>query len=203
MSRIAIIGSNYTLMSRSEMVGTLLSDAHQGKSGYVCVSNVHTTMMGFFDRNYQAITNQSQYSVPDGVPLVWAMNAMGASQDRIRGPSLMRDLCDQGRASGLKHFLYGSSPKTLGHLKQYLENQYPGIQIVGAVSPPFRALTEAEMKSAAEEINASGANILWVGLGAPKQERWMFAQRNQVKPIMLGVGAAFDLLPGIVPEAPV
>jgi N-acetylglucosaminyldiphosphoundecaprenol N-acetyl-beta-D-mannosaminyltransferase len=202
MQRIAVLGSNYTIMPRAEMVQAILSDALQKQSGYVCVSNVHTTMMGFFDKAYQEVTNQSRYAVPDGVPLVWAMNALGEKQDRIRGPSLMRDICDQGRALGLKHFLYGSSPKTLAMLKETLEKEYPGIHIVGAVSPPFRALTEEEMQLAADEINASGAQVLWVGLGAPKQERWMFTQRDRVQPIMLGIGAAFDLLPGIVPEAP-
>lgn len=211
-TRVSVLSSAYSLLLREQILASILQDALDRRPGYLCVSNVHTTMTGVFDPSYQQITNESTYSVPDGMPLVWAMNALDASehhkglkQDRVRGPSLMKELCDRGRALHVKHYLYGGSEKTLEALQKHLHEKYPGILIVGAESPPFKPLSEVseeEMRAAAGRINQSGAQLVWIGLGAPKQERWMFAQRNSVKPFMLGIGAAFDLLPGIVPEAP-
>jgi N-acetylglucosaminyldiphosphoundecaprenol N-acetyl-beta-D-mannosaminyltransferase len=205
-ARVSVIGSRYSLLRREAAHEFLLKHALAGGSGYVCVSNVHTTMMGFFDEGYQRITNESLLSVPDGMPLVWAMNSLGpGGQDRIRGPSLMRDLFDKGRGQQLKHYLYGGSPAALKALQETLLQQYPGALIVGAESPPFKALaavTEEEWAAAARRINESGAQLVWIGLGAPKQERWMVRQRTAVKGVMLGVGAAFDLIPGRIPEAP-
>lgn len=206
MKRVFVLGSNYSLLSREACHSLLLNQAKEGKGGYVCVSNVHTTMMGYFDSEYQKITNESLLSVPDGLPLVWAMNSMSeGGQDRIRGPSLMRDLVDKGRALKLKHFLFGGSPTALKSLKEKLESEYPGAEIVGEESPPFKPFEKIaleELKSQAERINSTGAHFVWVGLGAPKQELWMYAQRNSINGVMLGVGAAFDLLSGRIPEAP-
>lgn len=165
--------------------------------------------MGYFDPTYQAITNASLLSVPDGLPLVWAMNSLRENsdheQDRVRGPSLMRDLVDKGRAKEVKHFLFGGSPQALTLLKEKLENDFPGAKIVGEESPPFKPfekITAEELRGQAERINATGAQFVWVGLGAPKQEQWMYAQRDSISGVMLGVGAAFDLLSGRIPEAP-
>lgn len=201
--RIAVLGSSYSAINFQEMVERLLIHAKSGKPGYVCVSNVHTTMTGFFDPAYRRVTNESTYSVPDGQPVRLAMRLLGASgQERVRGPSLMKALCDRGRAEGLRHYLYGGSPETLECLVQVLQQRYPGISIVGAESPPYRALNHQEIIAATNKINASGAEILWVGLGAPKQELWMWDQKESVRPLMMGIGAAFDLLAGKIPEAP-
>ena len=205
-SKIFIVGSGYNILSREEILEALIEDALQRRSGYVCVANVHTTMMGAFDSSYQRITNNAAYAVPDGMPLVWAMRSLGIkAQDRVRGPSLMRDLVALGRSYGLKHYLYGGSPATVNALKASLEATYPGCEIVGAESPPFRplqAIAPEEWQMAAERINATGAHFIWIGLGAPKQERWMWEQKGRVRGVMLGVGAAFDLVTGRIPEAP-
>ena len=205
--KVAVLGSHYSVMTRYEAHERLLAAALASKQGYVCVSNVHTTMTGVFDPTYRAVTNTATYAVPDGVPLVWAMRSMGhKTQDRVRGPSLMRDLLDQGRAHGIRHYLYGGSPAALAKLQETIAAQYPGAQVVGAESPPFRpldAITEHEWALTAARINAAKAHFVWIGLGAPKQERWMYHQRSAVNGIMFGVGAAFDLIPGTIPEAPV
>jgi N-acetylglucosaminyldiphosphoundecaprenol N-acetyl-beta-D-mannosaminyltransferase len=205
-AKISVLGSHYSCVTRSAVHSTLLEAAKAGQKGYVCVSNVHTTMTGVFEPGYQSITNSAFLAVPDGVPLVWAMRSLGATkQDRVRGPSLMRDLFDLGRLHGIKHYLYGGSPEAIAKLKETLLRAYPGALIVGAESPPFRpleAITEREWQESAERINRSGAHFVWVGLGAPKQEKWMWQQRGRVNGIMFGIGAAFDLIPGIVPEAP-
>lgn len=204
--KVAVLGSHYSVMTRHEAHQRLLAAALAGQSGYVCVSNVHTTMTGVFDPAYRAVTNEAAFAVPDGVPLVWAMRSMGhRSQDRVRGPTLMRDLFDLGRAAGARHYLYGGSPRAVQMLKDTLLAQYPGAIVVGAESPPFRpldAITDAEWAAAAARINAASPHFVWIGLGAPKQEKWMHRQRNSVSGIMLGVGAAFDLIPGTIPEAP-
>jgi N-acetylglucosaminyldiphosphoundecaprenol N-acetyl-beta-D-mannosaminyltransferase len=205
--KISIAGSQYSAVLRAAVHRHLLDRAKAGLPGYVCVSNVHTTMTGFFDPSYQEITNQALLAVPDGVPLVWAMRSLGApEQDRVRGPSLMKDMLDQGRAHGIKHYLYGGTPEVLAKLQATIAEKWPGAQIVGAESPPFRPLekiTDQEWDSTAARINASGAHFVWIGLGAPKQERWCYRQRNSVKGTMFAIGAAFDLIPGVVPEAPV
>lgn len=203
MNRVDVLGSRYSAVGFDEMVTNVLRDGETGKPGYVCVANVHTTMTGYFDDGYRQITNMSAYAVPDGQPVRWAMRILGVkNQERVRGPSLMKAVCDRGRAQGLRHYLYGASPATLESLVTSLKTAYPGIQIVGQESPPYRELSEDEMRAAAERINRSGAQVVWVGLGAPKQEIWMWRQRENVKPLMLGIGAAFDLLAGRIPEAP-
>ena len=208
-SAIKVLGTYYNLLTREEVARAILQDALGRKNAYVCISNVHTTMMGLFDPAYQATLNSSTYTVPDGVPIVWAMNFLGAKeyyqsykQDRVRGPSLMKEICAKGRKHGLRHYLYGAKEKTLEALKKYLEKNYEGIEIVGYESPPFRPLTKEEMRAAADRINQSKAHVVWVGLGAPKQEKWMYEQYLEINSVLIGVGAAFDLLPGIVPEAP-
>jgi N-acetylglucosaminyldiphosphoundecaprenol N-acetyl-beta-D-mannosaminyltransferase len=204
--KISVLRSHYSVLPRAEVHEALLTGAVAGKRGYVCVSNVHTTMTGFFSRDYRRITNEATFAVPDGVPLVWAMRSLGCSrQDRLHGPTLMRDLFDKGRAVGARHYLYGGSPQTLELLKVALLAKYPGAEIVGAESPPFRpfsSITEQEFAEAANRINASNAHFIWVGLGAPKQEKWIYQQRARVNGIMFAIGAAFDIIPGRVPEAP-
>jgi N-acetylglucosaminyldiphosphoundecaprenol N-acetyl-beta-D-mannosaminyltransferase len=206
IKRVDVVGSKYSAIQKESAYQFLIAHALNGGSGYVCVSNVHTTMTGYFDSNYQKITNESLLSVPDGVPLVWAMKSMGApSQDRIRGPSMMKDLSNMGVSKNIRHYLYGGSPATIQALKETLEKNYPGIQIVGAESPPFKPIdkiTKQDWQRAAEKINNTKPHFVWIGLGAPKQEMWMYQQRNSINGIMFGVGAAFDLLAGRIPEAP-
>ncbi len=202
-TRINVLGSKYSYVKFDNVVHAVLTSALDKNSGYVCVSNVHTTMMGYFDPSYQSITNDSFLSVPDGMPVRWAMNFLGeGNQDRVRGPALMRAVCDLGRSKGVRHFLYGATKATLEKLERYLLEQYPGIEIAGKISPPFRKQTEEEIEQDLRAIADSGAHIVWVGLGAPKQEIWMSKHSKKIAGITLGVGAAFDLLPGVVREAP-
>jgi N-acetylglucosaminyldiphosphoundecaprenol N-acetyl-beta-D-mannosaminyltransferase len=205
-SKVSVIGAEYSFVRRQELIDHLLRHALAGLGGYICVSNVHTTMTSVFDSSYRKVLNGSIFTVPDGVPLVWAMRSLGATgQDRVRGPTLMREICDQGRRVGAKHYLIGGAPAAIAALRDTLKENYPGVEIVGVESPPFKPLddmTTEEWAAQANSINDSGAHFVWVGLGAPKQERWMWQQRTAVKGVMLGVGAAFDLIPGRIPEAP-
>jgi N-acetylglucosaminyldiphosphoundecaprenol N-acetyl-beta-D-mannosaminyltransferase len=123
-------------------------------------------------------------------------------QERINGPDLMWNCCRRGAELGTEMFLYGGTPATLRGLEQRLRREFPGINIVGTFSPPFRRLTADEDAAAVDMINSSGARIVWVGLGCPKQEAWMHAHRGKVTAVMLGVGAAFDFHSGAVRRAP-
>jgi N-acetylglucosaminyldiphosphoundecaprenol N-acetyl-beta-D-mannosaminyltransferase len=144
------------------------------------------------------------FAVPDGQPLVWAMRALGYRASRVYGPDLMLRYCERCAQTGVRMFLYGG--RNQGALVQLVTNlrlRFPGIRIVGGVSPPYRPPSADEDAAIAEEINRSGADVVWVGTGQPKQEEWMARLRERVDaPVMAGVGAAFDFHAGLVPQAP-
>jgi N-acetylglucosaminyldiphosphoundecaprenol N-acetyl-beta-D-mannosaminyltransferase len=144
-------------------------------------------------------------AVPDGMPLVWALRALGhRDATRIYGPDLMANYCERGARTGTRMYLYGGrSPEALEQLTGALRARFPGLQIVGGWSPPFRPLTDAERDDVAARIDASGADVVWVGTGQPKQEHWMAEMRDRLAaPVLVGVGAAFDFHAGIVSQAP-
>jgi N-acetylglucosaminyldiphosphoundecaprenol N-acetyl-beta-D-mannosaminyltransferase len=144
-------------------------------------------------------------AVPDGQPLVWALRALGyARATRIYGPDLMAAFCARAARSGTPIYLYGGrSAEALQLLERRLRERFPGLEIAGGSSPPFRALTAEEQERAVGEINSSGAAVVWVGTGQPKQEKWMLQMRPRLSaPLLVGVGAAFDFHAGLVSQAP-
>jgi N-acetylglucosaminyldiphosphoundecaprenol N-acetyl-beta-D-mannosaminyltransferase len=175
------------------------------RQGYVCVANVHTVTASGEDVELRAALDGSAVTVPDGQPLVWAMNALGHRlSHRVYGPELMARYCERSRESGTRHFLYGG--RTDGALVQLalnLRRRHPGLQIVGGWAPPHRPLTRAEQDFVVAEINRSKPDVVWVGIGVPKQEKWMAALRPRLDaPLLLGVGAAFDFHAGLIAQAP-
>ena len=195
---IALIDYERTLDWIDEMVATR-------ERGYVCVSNVHALMAAREDPELRAALLRSSINVPDGQPLVWALNLLGHSlRDRVYGPELMARSCARAARSGQRLYLYGGRNQgALVQLALNLRQRYPGIKIVGGYSPPHRPLTDDERDSVAEEINRSGADVVWVGIGVPKQEKWMDTMRDRLDPpVLVGVGAAFDFHAGLVPQAP-
>ncbi|WP_372791220.1 WecB/TagA/CpsF family glycosyltransferase [Paraconexibacter sp.] len=175
------------------------------EKGYVCVAAVHTVMVCQEDEDLRRAVLNSSLTVPDGQPLVWAMNALGHSlSSRVYGPELMAKYCERSAHTGTRMFLYGGRNQgALVQLALNLRTRYPGLKIVGGYSPPFRALTEEEEEGVVAEINRSGADVVWVGIGVPKQEKWMAAMRDRIDaPVMIGVGAAFDFHAGLVAQAP-
>ena len=176
-----------------------------GGRGYVCVAATHTVMACQEDPELRDAVVNSALTVPDGQPLVWAMNALGHNlTSRVYGPDLMARSCERGVRTGTKMFLYGGRNEgALVQLALNLRRRYPGVQIVGGYAPPFRALTGDEHDAIVAEINGSGADIVWVGIGVPKQEKWMAQMRPRLRaPVLVGVGAAFDFHAGLVPQAP-
>jgi N-acetylglucosaminyldiphosphoundecaprenol N-acetyl-beta-D-mannosaminyltransferase len=173
--------------------------------GYVCVCNVHTVMASREDPELRAALLASSLNVPDGQPLVWAINALGHPlPDRVYGPELMSRACARLETAEHRFYLYGGRNQgALVQLALNLRKRYPGVQIVGGYSPPHRPLSAEERGAIASEINASRADIVWVGIGVPKQEKWMAEMRPQLDaPVLIGVGAAFDFHAGLVPQAP-
>lgn len=175
------------------------------RRGYVCVAAVHTVMACQEDPDLRAAVLGSDLTVPDGQPLVWAINALGHDlPGRVYGPDLMARYCERAALTGSRMFLYGGRDQdALVKLATTLRARYPGLNVVGGYSPPFRPLTGEEEEVVVEEINRSGADIVWVGIGVPKQEKWMAAMRGRLDaPVLIGVGAAFDFHAGLVPQAP-
>jgi len=175
------------------------------RRGYVCVAAVHTVMACQEDEALRAAVLGADFTVPDGQPLVWALNALGAGLgDRVYGPELMDRACARAAESGQRFFLYGGRTHgALAELARSLRLRYPGLKIVGGHCPPFRPLTDAEEEAVAADIDRSGADVVWVGIGVPKQEKWMAHMRDRLDaPVLIGVGAAFDFHAGLVPQAP-
>lgn len=181
----------------------LLGWAGAHESRYVCICNVHSVVTAYQNAGFQAVVNQADMATPDGAPVAWAVRRMGfAGQQRINGPDLMWKYCQQAEASGQSVYFYGSTDSTLALLLAKLKTAFPGLIVGGHYSPPFRALTEDEDAAVVERINASGAGVVFVSLGCPKQEMWMAAHRGKINAVMIGVGAAFDYHAGTIKRAP-
>ena len=171
---------------------------------YVCVTGVHGVMESQRDPELLAIHNASGLTTPDGMPMVWAGRRVGANcMSRVYGPDLMLSVLERAAARGWKSFLYGGKDGVPELLAARLMARFPTLKIAGMHSPPFRPLTPTEDEAIVSRINASGADLVWVGLSTPKQERWMAAHVGRLEaPALLGVGAAFDIHAGLVPQAP-
>ena len=176
-----------------------------GSRGYMTAAAVNLVMCADEDPRARAAVLGATLAVPDGQPLVWALRALGhAHATRVYGPDLMAHFCARAARSGTRMYLYGGrSPEALRLLEERLRERFAGLQIVGGVSPPFRDLTAAEEARVIEEIDSSGAEVVWVGTGQPKQEKWMADMRGRLSaPLLVGVGAAFDFHAGLISQAP-
>ena len=177
--------------------------AHRHESKYVTICNVHVTVSATRDPSYNQILRNSDMATPDGAPVAWMLRRQGFSeQTRISGPDLMEQLLRDCGPEGVSVYFYGSSIETLGELRGNVEFAFPQLTIAGTESPPFRELTPEEDEDAVRRINESGAGLVFVGLGCPKQEKWMAAHKGRVNAVMIGVGAAFDFHAGTVTRAP-
>jgi N-acetylglucosaminyldiphosphoundecaprenol N-acetyl-beta-D-mannosaminyltransferase len=176
-----------------------------GARGYVTAAAVNVVMCAQEDPEARAAVLGATLAVPDGQPLVWALHALGhGAATRVYGPDLMAHFCARAAGAGTPMYLYGGrSPEALEELERRLRERFPGIELVGGFSPPFRELTIDEEARAVEAIEASGAEVVWVGTGQPKQEKWMLRMRPRLSaPLLVGVGAAFDFHAGLISQAP-
>jgi N-acetylglucosaminyldiphosphoundecaprenol N-acetyl-beta-D-mannosaminyltransferase len=160
-------------------------------------------MEAYDSEDFRSLINKADLVTPDGMPIVFMLRILGLNgQKRVYGPTLMKNICEASVQRGIPVGFYGGTPETLRGLVHNLTGQIPNLKISYAYSPPFHPLTIEEDEALVKEINFSGTQILFVGLGCPKQERWMFAHRNRVKPVMIGVGAGFDFFAGTKKQAP-
>jgi N-acetylglucosaminyldiphosphoundecaprenol N-acetyl-beta-D-mannosaminyltransferase len=179
--------------------------AQRNGSRYVAVTGMHGVTEARRDPAFRATLNDASMVVPDGMPLVWLGRLRGHGLSRrVYGPELMLEFCRKTAPRGVRHFFYGGAPGVADSLAEQLAERFPGLVVAGTYTPPFRPLTPEEDADAVARINASGADILWVGLSTPKQERWMRDHQDKVTvPVMAGVGAAFDIHSGRLRQAPV
>src|SRR6185369_15143902 len=183
-----------------ERIATL---AARRQSSYVCVANVHMVVEAHADSRYAAIVNGADLVTPDGMPLCKAMTLLhGNEQERVAGMDLLPDLLSAASGARLSVFLYGSTEAVLAAMLQRIERELPGLAISGSYSPPFRPVTTEEMAQEVARINASGAHIVLVALGCPKQERWMAANKGLINAVMIGIGGAFPVYAGLQTRAP-
>jgi N-acetylglucosaminyldiphosphoundecaprenol N-acetyl-beta-D-mannosaminyltransferase len=202
---VDVLGVPLALTDYDRMLDWVDSMVSTRSRAYVCVCNVHTVMASSEDPDLRAALETSAVNVPDGQPLVWAINALGHSlAGRVYGPELMSRACARAADSGQGFYLYGGRNQgALVQLALELRRRYPGVKIVGGYSPPHRPLSDDEEAAIADEINRSCADVVWVGIGVPKQEKWMRRMRPLLEPpVLVGVGAAFDFHAGLVPQAP-
>ena len=177
--------------------------AEERRSCYVVAANVHVVMTAYLDNAYQKIVNQAALVTPDGMPLVWGLRLLGVvGQLRVYGPDLMLAWCQRSAQTGIPIYLYGGTESTLLRLTESLQRQFPGLPIAGTHAPPFRTLSPEEEAANVDRIHQSGAQVVFVGLGCPKQEQWMYRQQGQLQAVMIGVGAAFNFFSGEVSQAP-
>lgn len=173
--------------------------------GYVTVNNVHTIMEGFNDAGFREIINSAFLSIPDGKPLVVVGKIKGHKKiSRLFGPTVMENFIDWGRKDHVSHFFFGSSEDNLQKLRLAIETKYPGAKIAGMIAPPYKPAADWDNEKFIRAINEAGADLIWVGLGAPKQERWMYEHHEKInKGILFGIGAGFDYMAGNTKHAPV
>ncbi len=200
---VSVLGTHLYRVDYDEAADWIIRAAMVKKSGYVCAANVHMVMEGQDDPSFQSVVNRARLVVPDGMPLVWAMRLLGcARQTRVYGPFLMRRCLELAESRGVKIGLLGGTKQTLYYLNKNIKNIYPNTLINYSFSYPFGEVSSDALKAILDEISASGTELLFVGLGCPKQEKWMAEVTNVLPMILFGVGAAFDFFAGTRPMAP-
>lgn len=199
-----IIKTNINVTNMEKTLQYLIGNLDDLRGKYICVSNVHTVVMSYENEEYRKIQNSAAMVLPDGKPLSVVSRARGFKEaQKVSGPDLMPEMFRLSEEKGYTHYFYGSTEETLDKLKAALLTRYPKLKIAGMYSPPFRPLTKEEDEGIIQQINEASPDFIWIGLGAPKQEQWMYAHREKLCGVMLGVGAGFDFHAGTVKRAPV
>lgn len=200
--RYDVLGVGIHALTLARARDLVLSARANRPLGYVCLGTVHGIEEARVDPGFRTILNASFLTTPDGMPLVW-LAPHGAPVERVYGPDLLLAVCDAGRATDTRHFFYGGHPGVAETLTARLTARFPGMIVAGTFTPPFRPLTPAERADVRSRLDAARADVIWVGLGTPKQERFMaeFAPGLRAG-VLVGVGAAFDFHSGRVRQAP-
>jgi N-acetylglucosaminyldiphosphoundecaprenol N-acetyl-beta-D-mannosaminyltransferase len=203
MERKSIINFGITTGNYSSFVSHIVSLARHKESANVCVANVHMFIEAYKDQSFNSIINDATVVTPDGKPLTWVLRYVyGIRQDRVAGMDLLPDLLQQMMLKQLPAFFYGGTPALLEKTEHYLRYAFPDLPIAGMYSPPFRPATREEEDKLVAKINNSGAAVVLVILGCPKQERWMASMKGRINAVMIGVGGALPVMVGMQKRAP-
>ncbi len=204
LKRINILGVHINPINMGETL-LFISDliAHQDHR-FICVTPAHSIMDAFYDDSFLRILNSSGLTTPDGMSVVWILRLLGHKEvNRVYGPDLLLETCRAGRPHTWRHYFYGGEDGVAENLVAQLMANYPELHVAGTYTPPFRPLTTDEDEEIINTLNETKADIVWVGLSSPKQERWMAEHLGKINaPVMIGVGAAFDFLSGSKSQAP-
>ena len=202
--RATILSLHVSLGSYQAFQDALIDAAHRGESRTACFANVHMTVEAQRDPAFAQVVNSADWVCTDGLPLTWAMRLLHKrQQDRVTGPDTLHNMVKRAAEEGLPIFFYGSTPDVLAKAVATCRDRYPSIQIAGTIAPPFRSLTPDEEEQIIYQINQSGARLVFVALGCPKQERWMAQMRGRVQAVMLGIGGGLPILAGVQTRPPV
>lgn len=200
--RANIIGIPISAVNMDSCVAFIFNNWEAAHGNYICVSNVHTTVMAHDNKEYYKAQSDSMLSVPDGKPLSVIGKKQYPEMDRVTGPDFMRRIFEESQNKDMKHFFYGSTQKNIDMLIKKIKKDYPWVKIVGNEPSVFRDMSEKEEQELANRINATEADFVWVALGAPRQELFCNRNKGKINGIMVGVGGAFSVLAGTIPEAP-
>jgi N-acetylglucosaminyldiphosphoundecaprenol N-acetyl-beta-D-mannosaminyltransferase len=193
----SVVGMRVDAVTYASVTRTIAGWARARQSRYVCVASVNNVVLSRDDPLFLEAMNNADVTTPDGVPLVWALRLLGVkAAERVTGPVLMDVICEEAARAGIRVGLYGSTEEVVSGLRARLPVRHPGLEITFAEAPPFRPLSEEELSETRSRIGSADVGILFVGLGAPKQERWMADNTASLPCVMVGVGAAFDVLAG-------
>lgn len=196
-----ILGTRVNVTDMERTLAYIKAHLGELRGRYICVSNVHTTVMAYEDSGYRKIQNSAAMALPDGKPLsIYSKKRGFADAGRVTGPDLMLELLKS--SCGYRHFFYGATDETLASMRMAIEKNYPKAHIAGMYAPPFRALDISEDEAVINMINSAEPDFIWVGLGAPKQEQWMYDHKGKLCGVCVGVGAGFDYLAGNIKRAP-
>ncbi|HEU4472783.1 MAG TPA: WecB/TagA/CpsF family glycosyltransferase, partial [Flavisolibacter sp.] len=190
--------------SYHDFIQAIIGMAARRESRYVCVANVHMLVEAYQNKDFASIVQNADVATPDGKPLSWALRLLyNTKQERVSGMDLLPDLLRAAEQHALPVYIYGGQQQTISDTQGFLQKAFPSLPVAGAYSPPFRKLTDEEENAVAERINQSGARLVFVVLGCPKQEKWMAAMKGKVHATMVGIGGALPVLIGAQKRAPV
>ena len=203
MKKVNLLSIAISTGSYRDFVTNIINSAGSCNSNYTCVANVHMLVEAHSDESFATLVRNAHFITPDGKPLSWALRLLyGIKQDRVAGMDLLPDLLAEASKAGMPVFFYGGTTEVLEKTELYLKENFPDVPVAGLYSPPFRELTKEEDERVIEHINTSGARLVFVILGCPKQEKWIASMQGRINAMMVAVGGALPVLVGMQKRAP-
>lgn len=203
MKKVNLLSIPVSTGPYDEYVNHIIDSAITKKKEYTCLANVHMLIEAYKNKDFANVVRNAKIVTPDGKPLTWALLMLyGIRQDRVAGVDLLTDLLSVADDKNLSVYFYGGTKDIIDKTKRYLSVNFPNLKLAGTCSPPFRCLTKEEEEETILEINQSGADLVFVALGCPKQEKWMFSMQGKINAVSVGIGAALPVMVGLYKRAP-